>query len=152
MHIALFRIPVVNNQGELEACNRFLSTVRVLTVQKEFVAAGDYSFWSVLVEYMEQCQPEKKTRKKQVDYKEVLSPADFAVFNRLRTARKEISDREGVPVYTVFTNEQLAEIVTRGITTPNGLTTIDGVGKNRVEKYAVILQALRAESENETKG
>ena len=46
-----------------------------------------------------------------VDYKEVLKPEEFAVFARLREVRKEMTQAEGVPVYTIFNNEQLAHMV-----------------------------------------
>jgi superfamily II DNA helicase RecQ len=49
--------------------------------------------------------------------------------------RKNIADSEGVPVYTVFTNEQLAEIVRQKITTKNALSGIQGVGGKKIEKY-----------------
>ena len=48
-----------------------------------------------------------------MDYKEILKSEDFAVFARLRDLRKEIAQAEAVPVYTVFTNEQLAQLVDR---------------------------------------
>ena len=49
--------------------------------------------------------------KNKVDYKEILTPEQFAVFARLRELRKEIASREAVPVYTIFTNEQLSQMV-----------------------------------------
>ena len=50
--------------------------------------------------------------KQRVDYKEVLSPADFALFAKLRDWRKATAEQEGIPVYAVLTNEQLAAIAT----------------------------------------
>jgi hypothetical protein len=41
-----------------------------------------------------------------VDYREVLDDKDFAVFAKLRTKRKELADKDGVPAYALFTNEQ----------------------------------------------
>ena len=43
------------------------------------------------------------------DYKQVLKPEEFEVFSRLREWRKGVAEKEGVPVYVVFSNEQLAE-------------------------------------------
>jgi hypothetical protein len=48
-----------------------------------------------------------------VDYREVLSPPEFAVYDRLRTLRKELAQAEGLPPYAVFSNEQLAAFVQR---------------------------------------
>jgi hypothetical protein len=52
-----------------------------------------------------------------VDYREVLSAQDFAVFSKLREVRKGLAEKEGVPPYTIFTNEQLAAVVRQKVTT-----------------------------------
>src|SRR4051794_14851410 len=79
-----------------------------------------------------------------VDYRERLKPEDFAVFARLRDLRKEIAQAEAVPVYTVFTNEQLAQMVQMRATTRAALEQIAGVGDARIEKYgARVLEFLR---------
>ena len=70
-----------------------------------------------------------------IDYREVLSPEDFAVFARLRQLRKEIAQAEAVPVYTIFTNDQLAQMVQSRATTKAALEKIAGVGDARIEKY-----------------
>jgi superfamily II DNA helicase RecQ len=70
-----------------------------------------------------------------VDFKEVLSEAEFAVFARLRALRKQLAEAEGVPAYALFTNEQLAEMVQQRVSTATGLRQIAGVGEARVEKY-----------------
>jgi len=65
----------------------------------------------------------------------VLSPDDFAVFARLRDLRKEIAKEEAVPVYTIFTNEQLATLVTARARSKADLEKVAGVGDARIEKY-----------------
>jgi superfamily II DNA helicase RecQ len=40
-----------------------------------------------------------------------------------------------VPVYAVFTNEQLAKMVTGGVVTKAALEKIDGVGEAKATKY-----------------
>ncbi|MBN2683878.1 MAG: HRDC domain-containing protein [Pontiellaceae bacterium] len=53
-------------------------------------------------------------------------------------------DEEGVPVYTIFTNAQLAEIVKKGVDSLSGLEQVEGVGKSRVEKCGeALLGVLR---------
>ena len=88
-----------------------------------------------------------------VDYREVLSPEDFAVFARLRQARKEIAQAEAVPVYTVFTNEQLAQMVQSRATTRAALEKVAGVGDARIGKYGErVLEILRRQwSEGEAR-
>ena len=53
----------------------------------------------------------------------------------MRTLRKEIATEEGVQLYAVFTNEQLAQIVQGRVRTKEQLSKIPGVGETRVEKY-----------------
>jgi ATP-dependent DNA helicase RecQ len=68
----------------------------------------------------------------------------------LRQLRKELSDREGLPAYAIFNNEQLAEMVRRQVTTIESLRKIPGVGEGRVEKYGTaFLSCLREISANQ---
>jgi superfamily II DNA helicase RecQ len=46
-----------------------------------------------------------------------------------------VAEKEGVPVYVVFTNEQLAEMVKKKVSSKAALKEIEGVGEARVEKY-----------------
>jgi len=77
-------------------------------------------------------------RKSRIDYKEVLNEQDFALFSKLRELRKQIAEKEGIPVYAVFTNEQLAEIVRRKVKTKTEMRKIEGIGEAKVEKYGTI--------------
>ena len=79
-----------------------------------------------------------------VDYKEVLKPEEFEVFSRLRDWRKTVAEKEGVPVYVVLTNEQLAQMVQKKVNSKTGLKEIEGVGDARVEKYGEVLVQLLA--------
>ena len=74
---------------------------------------GSDSFWSFSVEYLENGQGGRPCSGGllsgvRVDYREVLKPDEFALFVKLRLLRQEIAKDEAVPVYMVFTNEQLA--------------------------------------------
>ena len=146
MQLKLFIVPVKNlslPEGEM---NAFLRAHRVLAVRKEFVSDGENSFWTFCVEYLESAPaglaaPGSKLPK--VDYKEVLQPEEFEVFSRLRDWRKSVAEKEGVPVYVVFTNEQLAEMVKKKVSTKAALKAIEGVGEARIEKYGdAVLERL----------
>ncbi|WP_339132833.1 MAG: HRDC domain-containing protein [Candidatus Electrothrix sp. GW3-4] len=75
-------------------------------------------------------------KKSQVDYKEILSPEDFSVYAELRNLRKQIAEDEGIPAYAVFTNAQLAWMVTDNICSNTALSAGKGIGQARVEKYS----------------
>ena len=83
-------------------------------------------------------------RAPKVDYKDVLKPEEFEVFSRLGDWRKAVAEKEGVPVYTVFTNEQLAQMVQKQVNTKAGMKEVEGVGDARVEKYGEALVQLLA--------
>ncbi len=150
MQLKLFILPV-KNLAEAEAeMNVFLRSRRVLAVKKEFVSDGENSFWTFCVEYLEGTATTGGTSlsgRPKVDYKEVLKPEEFQVFSRLREWRKGVAEKEGVPVYTVLTNEQLAQIIQKKVGSKAGLKEIEGVGEARVEKYGeAVLQALAGEA------
>jgi superfamily II DNA helicase RecQ len=140
MQMMFFAIPARCDGGLQEDLNRFLRSHRVMTVHRELVAQGDNSFWALAVEYMEgsaSSSPETASRsgKQRVDYKEVLSPEDFALFAKLREWRKTTAEKEGIPVYAVLTNEQLAAIATKRPESITALRGIEGIGAGKSDKY-----------------
>lgn len=114
MPFKFFTVPI-HDSGQAEAeMNGFLRSHKVLSVDRRWVEQGSSSFWSFCVDYLESGSGgdgRSVGQRGKVDYKEVLSAEDFAVFGRLREVRKEIAAAEAVPVYTIFTNEQLAQMV-----------------------------------------
>ena len=146
MQLKLFVVSI-KNLGAAEAeMNAFLRGHRVLAVKKEFVADGENSFWTFCVEYLDGAGAGAMLPggRPKVDYKEVLKPEEFEVFSRLRDWRKSVAEKEGVPVYTVLTNEQLAQMVQKQVKSKAGLKEIEGVGDARVEKYGETLVQLLA--------
>jgi superfamily II DNA helicase RecQ len=145
-------VPVHGGAEAEQALNAFLGAHRVLTVERQLVADGAQSVWAICVAYTDATAPALSGparigpgRKNRVDYKEVLGELEFAVFARLREWRKREADRDGIPPYAVFTNDQLAEIVRRQVQTHAGLAEIDGIGPARVTKYgAAVLDLMRS--------
>lgn len=145
MQIAIFTIPLWGGEQELERCNALLGSVKVLRVEKQFVDRGEYSVWSILVEYIEAKKDESKKFGK--DYKEILSQQDFELYLSLRKRRKELSEEHGVPIASVFTNEQLAQIAEKKISSKNALMQLSGVGEKKAENYGSILELVKAQDE-----
>jgi superfamily II DNA helicase RecQ len=149
MQLRFFTIPLLGGEVAAEELNRFLASHRILAVDRHLAQDSGVSIWAVCVSY----EPAGESRagdsrsasgrRGKVDYREVLSEADFTVYARLRTLRKEIADSEGVPVYSLFTNEQLAEMITRRVSSATALREISGIGEARVQKYGeAFLSAL----------
>jgi superfamily II DNA helicase RecQ len=121
-----------------DECNAFIRSHRILTVEKRFLDSERATGWLFLVEYLVGQQKEgqgSQFSSPRVDYRTILSEKDYELFNRLRTARKELADASGNPVYAVFTNEQLSHIARSRPTLPKDLLSIAGVGEARVAQY-----------------
>jgi superfamily II DNA helicase RecQ len=147
LQLKFFIIPVGDTEESELEINRFLRSVRVVNMQREFVDQGPNSFWSVAVEYLPAARSagEKDNLKKsKIDYKQVLSPEDFALFAQLREWRKVEAAEIGVLVYTIFTNEQLAKIAEQKIRTQAGLQEIEGVGEAKAKKFGkAVIEIVR---------
>lgn len=136
MKYHFFTIAAQMPESGQDALNLFCGQQRVVAVEKHFVAQGLDSFWSICVTTIDGAdKPVSSGKRDRIDYKEILSEQDFAVYAELRNLRKVLAEQEGVPAYALFTNEQLAEMVTRRVTTLTALGEIEGVGKARLEKY-----------------
>jgi superfamily II DNA helicase RecQ len=149
MKLKFFTIPIADPDGAEAELNRFLGAHRVSRVEKEFVADGAASAWSVVVTWVDGAEPAiaqpaagAAARAGRVDYREVLSPPEFAVYDRLRTLRKELAQAEGLPPYAVFSNEQLAAFVQRRISSEQALAAVEGVGEGRLQRYGSAFVAL----------
>ena len=153
LQYASFLLPLYPDSTEQETLNRFLRGHRIVQTRKELVATESASHWAVLVEYLD--SPEKGAGEQQikgkVDYKEILNAGDFALFSKLREIRKKLAEENGLPVYAVCTNEQLAEIAKRR---PKNLTEcmkIEGIGQGKADKYVpALLACVNSESNEDT--
>lgn len=148
MALYFFTIPVAQSKTAETALNTFISQNKVLNIEKYFVADGANSFWSVCVTSVSSQQPFSPStaqgKRPKIDYKEILSPEDFTIFAKLRELRKNLSNADGVPAYSVFNNEQLSKLVTNKVKTLADILAIEGVGQARVDKYgAAFLKCLQ---------
>jgi superfamily II DNA helicase RecQ len=142
----IFSIPVTNPEEEEDALNQFLSNHKIVSIHKEIVKEHSGHYVCFVVEYLVKSDqhsvsksskstiPEKKDR---IDYKDLLSAEDFQLFLRLKDWRKLIGEQnDNIPLYNIFTNEQLAQICQKKISSKNELKKIPGVGDIKVEKYS----------------
>ena len=62
-----------------------------------------------------------------------------------------MSEQQGVPVYGIFTNQQLAEMATMSAPSLSAISQIDGIGEKRRDQYGqqfldVIIEVQRMAS------
>ncbi len=134
MRFEFFHIPSSMPAAAAEAPNQFVATHRVINVDKHFSDDDSGGFWSFCVTWLDQTSAGDKAKAK-VDYKKVLTESQFAVYSQLRELRKQLAEDDGTPVYAVATNEQLAEIVRRPVSSLTGLERIAGFGKGKIERH-----------------
>ena len=150
MKYRIFTIPVINPEAATSRLDQFLGATPIAQVEKHLVADGQNSFWTFCISYYDNSDEAAAVRARKVDFREVLSEPDFAVFAKLRTLRKDLAEKEGVPAYAIFSNDQLAAMVTQKVTTAAALTALNGVGESRLQKYgAQFLAILRREFSSE---
>ena len=146
MPFRFFQIPTSDSGAAGEELNGFLRSHRIVAVRSELVRLGDTAFWAFSVEYLEGGAKAPDRVQPKVDYREVLKEPEFKVFSRLRDWRKGVAEKEGVPVYAVFTNEQLAEMARRSPRNRADLAKIEGVGDARLNKYGeAVLRLIEGE-------
>ena len=131
--------------GEGSVCdelNHFLKSHRIVNLEKKFIDK-ERTGWVFLVEY----GTENKLQgsgKPRIDYREVLNEQEFALFDHLRQIRKTTAEKHGVPVYAVFTNEQLASMVKKPPESLKEMFLLPGVGEARVKQFGeIFLNACR---------
>jgi superfamily II DNA helicase RecQ len=150
MRFCFFTIPIQAPDEAATELNQFLASHRILAIDRQFAADGANSAWAICVSFDDGtggATPRLPMgRRGKVDFKDVLSEPEFAVFARLRALRKETADAEGVPAYAVFTNDQLADMVQRRATSVAALREIAGVGQARAEKYGAAFLGLIQEA------
>ncbi len=134
----VFTLPLVHGSREEEDLNTFIESHRIIQITREIVTVST-PCWSLLVEYEDRRVEGKQSGgPTQIDYKEVLSETDFALFRTLRDLRKGVAESHGVPVYAVFTNQQLADIARTRPTSIAELQKIDGIGQGKSDRYGEI--------------
>jgi len=150
MPLLFFTVPANDPDRAAAELNQCLATQRVAQVEKNFVTAGGGSFWSVCVTVVEGGAVRRDERSDagrrraagSIDYRELLGAEEFALYDKLRSARKQAAEAEGLPTYAVFTNEQLAAMVQQRMTTAAALQAIDGIGEGRIARYGETFLAL----------
>ncbi len=147
MPFRVFLVPVLYGVDATEELNAFTSSHRVVQIERRWIEQGNQSAWAFCVEYILTTpgrngfsgSPLSRNR---IDYKTILTPDEFTIFSLLRDLRKELSQQEGVPVFALFSNEQLAQMVQRRCVSKADLSSIDGIGEAKLDKYSEKLLAI----------
>jgi superfamily II DNA helicase RecQ len=134
---ASFFISPFGEKSVTDELNAFLRSHRIVNVEKKLIDGERGTGWVFIIEYGNEGGGAKNTSNtsQRIDYREVLSADEYALFDKLRNVRKELADKSGIPVYAVFTNDQLAGMVKKRPKTAKDLLSIAGIGEARVKQY-----------------
>jgi len=147
---ASFYVSPFGEKSVTDELNDFLRSHRIVNVEKKLIDGERGTGWVFLVEYgTDGGKNAPNAPSQRVDYREVLTPADYALYDKLRHLRKEIADKSGIPVYAVFTNDQLASMVKKPPRTAKDLLAISGIGEARVKQYGEAFVRLFSEENAE---
>ncbi len=136
MQIKLFTIPINNINDYNEELNLFLRTHKIIQLEKHLVQTENSYNWCFFISYLGSDVSTKfSSTKKKIDYKEILSEAEFKKFSTFREIRKQIAKEQGVSAYIVFTDAELAEITKLTELSISNMKKINGIGDKKLEKY-----------------
>ena len=158
MPFQFFVVSMTDTGEDSSVLNGFLSSHRVISVDRRWLDQGTNSCWAFCVEYVlngqvRETQEKHGLNRNRIDYKSILSPEEFVVFSQLRQLRKDLAQLEAVPVYALFNNEQLAQMVQRRCATKSDFLKIEGIGEVKVDKYLdrlmkVLSNLLKSDAES----
>ena len=133
-------------EGQPDDLNQFLASHRVANVNQYLADTGGGATLMFVVEVVRGGSPNRDRESgPRVDYKEVLSPSDFAIYSQLRSLRKSVAEAEGLPLFAVFSNAQLAAMAQKRPASEPELQAIEGLGKSKAQKYSEVFLRKIAE-------
>ena len=133
-----------------ERLRRFVDSKKVTSLREFFFLKEGCPYLVFVITYepdLIQNNPSSQTIKQKADesWKKLLSDKDLPLFDNLREWRKNQAETEGVPPYIVFTNKELATLVSQKPQSKNQLGEIAGIESKKIEKYGTkILGMLKA--------
>ena len=147
-YISFFVSPF-GEKSVTDELNTFLRSHRIINVEKRLIDGEHGCGWVFLIEYGTDGGKSTSNSGQRVDYREVFNTAEYALFDKLRNLRKELAEKSGIPVYAVFTNDQLAAMVKKPPKTAKDLVSIAGIGEARVKQYGEVFLKLFANEEQQ---
>lgn len=132
--VSLFSEP--SSHAEL---NNFLKSHRIINVEKRLIDGERGTGWIFLVEYSDnEGTKSSYTMSSKVDWRDVLNPSQFAVYDLLRKKRKEIGDKTKIPLYGILSNEQLALMAQNPPKTKEDFLKIKGINEAKYKQWGEI--------------
>lgn len=130
------------------ALREFVRDKEIHSVREHFFTRNDAPYLAVLVTYSEPAVPipaERRTSDRpprDESWRQLLTKQTEPLFESLRSWRSARAKSEGIPPYVIFTNRQLAEIVSSRPASLAALSEVEGVGRAKCELYGLAVLGL----------
>ncbi len=119
--------------------NNFLKSHRIINVEKRLIDGERGTGWVFLVEYSDnEGAKTSYTMSAKVDWRDVLTPSQFAIYDLLRKKRKEIGDKTKIPLYGILNNEQLALMAQNPPKNKDEFLKIKGINEAKYKQWGEI--------------
>ncbi len=121
----------------------FLADKEVLSIHDHFFVSDHAPYLALVVCYRPSAIVDAaaksaegyKRERRDESWRELLTEADWPLFNALRNWRNERSKQEGIPPYVICNNRQLAAMVKMRPQSMEALRRIEGFGDAKLGKY-----------------
>src|SRR6056297_1598927 len=148
MKIKILTIKFDENKNifEEKEIKKFLDNKKVIDYDINFFKSNNSYFWTILFVYNK--NKNRKKVKKNIDIEIEISEKDKKLYERLKEWRLETAREQGIPVYIIFSNNELKRIVNKRPKSKKELKTINGIGDKKTKKYGKeVLKIVKKDSE-----
>jgi ATP-dependent DNA helicase RecQ len=130
----------------------FIKDKEVVSIRDHFFIHHEQPYLAMIVTYTLKPlptaaaapRPDRRSKQRDEAWREFVAEADVPLFNTLRDWRAARAKQDGVPLYVICDNRQLAAIVAARPQTLSALGEVEGIGKAKLERYGADLLAVLA--------
>ncbi|MDR1372552.1 MAG: HRDC domain-containing protein [Dysgonamonadaceae bacterium] len=157
MQFKHYTISVFDTEAE-EEMNTFLRSHKIVDFERRLLETPRNTSWIYCIQYIAGntggstfAAAGSFAKKDRIDYKTVLDEPQFARFERYRTVRRSLADKENQPAYTIFNDAELAEIAKLEELTESNVRSLGKViNEKRLSKNAkVFCEAVNTAAESQ---
>ena len=135
----------------------FIKDKEVISIRDHFFIHYEQPYLAMIVTYTLKPlptaaaapRPDRRSKRRDEAWREFVAEADVPLFNTLRDWRAARAKRDGVPLYVICDNRQLAAIVAARPQTLAALGEVEGIGKAKLERYGADILSVLARGQAE---
>lgn len=151
MKFCILNIPIdpLMPVQSLELIEQFCQSHHVVNYVPHLMSKDSSPFWSIFLSYRDKSEgvPAPKTaapssKRLRLDPRKEMPPEQVELYEQLRTWRNDTAVKEGKPPYIIFSNAQLAELVSRRPQSISAMRQIDGIGEGLSATYGPAILAI----------